>query len=50
MKDEKMGLNDYINQSKYEEGVTSSDIMKALEDIDFDIEQIEKLYENLIKA
>ena len=47
MKDEKMGLNDYINQNKYEEGVTSSDIMKALEDIDFDIEQMEKLYETI---
>ena len=45
--EKKMDINDLIDQSKYEQGVTSSDIMKALEDIDYDIEQMEKLYENL---
>ena len=42
--EKKVDINDIIEQTKYEPG---SDIMKVLEDIDYDIEDMEKLYENL---
>ena len=44
--EKKIDIHELIDQSKYEPGLTSSDIMKALEDIDFDIEDMEKLYES----
>ncbi len=47
--EKKYDVNDLIEKTKSEGPLGSSDIMKALEDIDFDmdIEQIEELYENL---
>ena len=44
--EKKIDIHELIDQTKYEPGLTSSDIMKALEDIDFDIEDMEKLYES----
>lgn len=46
MNDEKkMDVHDIISQSGGD--IESSDIMKALEDIDYDIEQMEKMYETM---
>ena len=41
--EKKVDINEIIEQTKFEPG---SDIMKVLEDIDYDIEDMEKLYEN----
>ena len=41
-----MDIHELIEETKYEQGITSSDLMKALEDIDYDIEDMEKLFEN----
>jgi RNA polymerase primary sigma factor len=46
MSEKKVDINEIIGQGKAE-GLTSSDIMKALEDIDYDIEQMDKIYETL---
>ena len=40
-------VNDLIENEKNGGSITNSDIMQVLEDIDFDIEQMEKLYESL---
>ena len=40
----KVDINEIIEQTEYEPG---SDIMKVLEDIDYDIEEMEKLYDNI---
>ncbi|MFA5561275.1 MAG: RNA polymerase sigma factor RpoD [Eubacteriales bacterium] len=45
--EKKLDINELIESSKFDSGITSSDIMKALEDIDYDIEQMEKIYETL---
>lgn len=45
--DGKIDVNELVERNKGENGFTNSDIMKALEDIDYDIEQMEKIYENL---
>lgn len=42
-------LNELIEKSKQKGMLTNSDILEALEDVDFEIEQIEKLYELLEK-
>ena len=44
--EKKMDIHELIEETKYEQGITSSDLMKALEDIDYDIEDMEKLFEN----
>ena len=40
-------VNDLIEQDKSGGSITNSDIMQVLEDIDFDIEQMDKLYDSL---
>lgn len=47
MDEKKMDVNDMLDVGKVEGGIGESDIMKALEDIDYDIEQMEKMYEAL---
>ena len=44
--DKKMDVNELIEQTK-NASITNSDIMEVLEDIDYDIEQMEKMYETL---
>ncbi len=46
MNDKKMDVNELI-ESTQSGSITSSDIIEALEDIDYDIEQMEKMYESL---
>ena len=43
----KIDVNELIERTKEEGGVVSSDLMKALEDVDFDIEQLEEVYKDL---
>ena len=43
----KIDVNEIVERDKSDGGFGSSDIMKALEDIDYDIEQMEKMYETL---
>ena len=45
--EKKFDVNSLIERGKSAGSLTSSDIMEALEDIDYDIEQMEKLYETL---
>ncbi len=47
MDEKKIDVNDMLDVGKVEGGIGESDIMKALEDIDYDIEQMEKMYEAL---
>lgn len=42
----KLDVNEIIEQTGAG-SITSSDIMEVLEDIDYDIEQMEKIYESL---
>ena len=44
--EKKMDVNELIEQTK-NSSITNSDIMEVLEDIDYDIEQMEKMYETL---
>ena len=44
--EKKMDVNELIEQTK-NASITNSDIMEVLEDIDYDIEQMEKIYETL---
>lgn len=48
MSDEKkISVNELIERGKSKGSLSSSEIMEALEDVDYDLEQIEKLYETL---
>ena len=44
--EKKMDVNELIEQTN-SSSINSSDIMEVLEDIDYDIEQMEKMYETL---
>lgn len=44
---EKMGIKELIEQGKAKGKLTTSEINDVLEDLDFDVEQVEKLYETL---
>ena len=48
--DKKLDVADMRGIGKSDGGIDGSDIMKALEDIDYDIEQMEKIYESLDDA
>ena len=50
MDEKKMDVNGMIDLSKSDSIIGESDIMKALEDIDYDIEQMDKMYESLDDA
>lgn len=45
--DKKVEMNDLIEKGRSKGSLSNSEIMEALEDVDYDIEQIEKLYETL---
>ncbi|MBO5274954.1 MAG: RNA polymerase sigma factor RpoD [Clostridia bacterium] len=45
--EKKISVNDLIERGKSKGSLSSSEIMEALEDVDYDLEQIEKLYETL---
>ena len=45
--EKKVEMNDLIEKGKVKGSLSNSEIMEALEDVDYDIEQIEKLYETL---
>ena len=45
--EKKVEMNDLIERGKSKGSLSNSEIMEALEDVDYDIEQIEKLYETL---
>ena len=42
-----LDLNELIEKGKLKGSLSNSDILEALEDVDYDIDQIEKLYETL---
>lgn len=44
---EKNVVKDLIEQGKAKGSLTTSEINNALEDLDFDVEQVDKLYETL---
>lgn len=44
---EKMGIKELIEQGKAKGKLTTSEINDVLEELDFDVEQVEKLYETL---
>ena len=50
MNEKKLDVNGMIDLSKSDSIIGESDIMKALEDIDYDIEQMDKMYEGLDEA
>ena len=43
--EKKLDVNDLVEKGKAKGSLSNSEIMEALEDVDYDIEQIEKLYE-----
>ncbi len=43
----KVSVNDIIEKGKSKGSISNGEILEALEDVDFDIDQIEKLYETL---
>ena len=45
--EKKFEVRDLIEKGKAKGSLSSSEIMEALEDVDYDIEQIEKLYDTL---
>lgn len=45
--EKKVEMHDLIEKGKSKGSLSNSEIMEALEDVDYDIEQIEKLYETL---
>ncbi len=47
MNEKKMDVNEMLDLGKNDSIIGESDIMKALEDIDYDIEQLDKAYEAL---
>ena len=46
-KDKKLQINDLIEMGRAKGKLTTQEIMDALEDLDFDPEQMDKLYESL---
>jgi len=48
--EKKFNIKDLIEKGKQKGSLTNTEIMEALEDVDYDIEQIEKLYETLESA
>jgi RNA polymerase primary sigma factor len=48
--DKKLDMRELVEHGKAKGSLSNSEIMEALEDVDYDIEQIEKLYETLENA
>ncbi len=48
--DKKIDMRDLVEHGKAKGSLSNSEIMEALEDVDYDIEQIEKLFETLENA
>lgn len=48
--DKKIDMRELVEHGKAKGSLSNSEIMEALEDVDYDIEQIEKLYETLENA
>lgn len=46
-KDKKVQINDLVEMGRAKGKLTTQEIMDALEDLDFDPEQMDKLYETL---
>ena len=46
-KDKKLQINDLVELGRAKGKLTTQEIMDALEDLDFDPEQMDKLYESL---
>ncbi len=49
-KEKKLDMHDLVEQGKAKGSLSNSEIMAALEDVDYDIDQIEKLFEQLENA
>ena len=45
--DKKLDLRELIERGRAKGTLSNSEIMEALEDVDYDIDQIDKLYDNL---
>ena len=50
IKNKKIDMHELVEQGKAKGSLSNSEIMEALEDVDYDIEQIEKLFETLENA
>ena len=48
--EKKLDMHELVEHGKAKGSLSNSEIMEALEDVDYDIEQIEKLYETLENA
>ncbi len=48
--EKKFNIKDLVEKGKQKGSLSNTEIMEALEDVDYDIEQIEKLYETLESA
>lgn len=49
-KEKKFNLQEFVEKAKAKGSVSNSEILEALEDVDYELEQIEKIYETLEAA